>query len=97
MKLVDQQDVRNSQLREKFKYQNKYNEIQESVTQWLTQIKQHQKEITRKYDRSERQQYEQHVEDDFTKRENSYKKLRLLHTERRVAGISDGDIKVSLG
>ena len=75
--MVDQQDVRNSQLREKFKYQNKFNEIQES-------IKQSQKEVNRMSDRSERQMYEQYIEEDFTKRDNSYKKLKLLHTERRT-------------
>lgn len=35
-------------------------------------------------DRSERQMYEQYIEEDFTKRDNSYKKLKLLHTERRT-------------
>jgi len=41
-----------------------------------------------------RQTYEQHVEDHFARRENSYKKLKLLHTERRMVDLSDGDLKV---
>lgn len=47
-------------------------------------------------DRNERQMYEQYIEEDFTKRDNSYKKLKLLHTERRTQGINEGDLKVEL-
>lgn len=48
----------------------------------------------KRLDKEERVKYEEWVEEDFKRRENSYKRLRLMHSERGGGG---GDLKVGLG